>query len=111
MKKSENLYHALARDGYSANIQLILDSNTDVTKGISIISSYLAKGLEFDAVIIPNGNKHNYDINEIDAKLLYISINSSTPCTRYISHHTISPLLEGNEGIEKLEEQSSMGIL
>lgn len=110
-ERSENLYQALVREGYSDNIQIILNSNTEIRKEINIIPSYLVKGLEFDAVIIPNGNKNNYDVNELDAKLLYISITRALHALDIFFYHTISPLLEGNEGIKKHEEQSSMGIL
>lgn len=54
----------------------IFDKNsTEFISGIIVITSYLAKGLEFDAVIIPNVDCNNYSTS-IDKQVLYIS------CTR-----------------------------
>ncbi|MFZ5642859.1 MAG: HelD family protein [Bacillota bacterium] len=46
-----------------------------VKKGVLVIPSYLAKGLEFDAVIVYGGDRRNYS-GPLDKKLLYIA------CTR-----------------------------
>ena len=53
---------------------LISDKATEYKGGISIIPSYLSKGLEFDSVILSDVSKDNYGNNELDAKLLYIAI-------------------------------------
>lgn len=43
--------------------------------GISILTSYLAKGLEFDAVIINNASEEKYNSNsKIDMHLLYVAM-------------------------------------
>ena len=47
--------------------------NTKYDGGICFVSSYLAKGLEFDAVIIYNVEQ--YDVkSELDMKLLYVAM-------------------------------------
>lgn len=56
------------------NIQIISENVKDYKGGIVIIPSYLSKGLEFDSVIITNANNEMYLNNEVDAKLLYISM-------------------------------------
>ncbi|MGE6630060.1 RNA polymerase recycling motor HelD [Bacillus sp. NPDC077027] len=56
-------------------LKLIHDETTPFETGVCVIPIYLAKGIEFDAVIIANGSRELY-INEHDRKLLY------TACTR-----------------------------
>ena len=56
-------------------IKNIIDSETEYKGGICTITGYLAKGLEFDAVIIPDASEGKYDSNrEIDMKLLYVAM-------------------------------------
>ena len=42
--------------------------------GISIVPSYLAKGLEFDSVILFNVSDEKYTETSLDIKLLYVAI-------------------------------------
>lgn len=61
----------------SDNIKInnITDSDTKYNGGICTITSYLAKGLEFDGVIITNASEEKYNSNKgIDMKLLYVSM-------------------------------------
>lgn len=55
------------------NVNLIHQKTTEFQKGITIIPSYLAKGIEFDAVVIPDGEQYK---KERDRFLFY------TVCTR-----------------------------
>lgn len=57
------------------NIKLINNSESIIEKGVLAIPSYLAKGLEFDAVIVYGADRGNYS-SSYDKKLLYIA------CTR-----------------------------
>lgn len=51
----------------------ISSKNTEYDGGVCLVSSYLAKGLEFDAVLILDVEK--YDVNkELDMKLLYVAM-------------------------------------
>lgn len=59
----------------SLDVKLIDNDTLEIEKGTLIIPSYMAKGLEFDAVIILNTKIKNHDI-EFDKRLLYIA------CTR-----------------------------
>ncbi len=53
----------------------ITDSTTKYNGGICTITSYLAKGLEFDGVIVSNASENEYNSNrEIDMKLLYVAM-------------------------------------
>ena len=53
----------------------ITDSDTQYYGGICTITSYLAKGLEFDGVIVANASEKEYRSDkDIDMKLLYVSM-------------------------------------
>ena len=54
------------------DISLINSSNFCYNGSVSVLPSYLSKGLEFDAVIINGKNSFNVD-NVLDMKLLYVS--------------------------------------
>ena len=63
----------------SVQITLIKPRNGEVIKGALVLPSYMAKGLEFDVVIVYNVNKENYS-SDFDKQLLYIA------CTRALHH-------------------------
>lgn len=68
---SKFIYNKLKENDCSINI---IDSDDSEFKlGINVISSYLAKGLEFDGVIVVDGENYLYDL---DKNLFY------TVCTR-----------------------------
>lgn len=57
------------------DIKNITLNDTEYNGEICIITSYLAKGLEFDGVIISNSGEEEYDSNKmIDMKLLYVAM-------------------------------------
>ena len=49
-----------------------VDDDLQFASSVCVLPSYLAKGLEFDAVIIPD--VQDYDDNKTDMKLLYVSM-------------------------------------
>lgn len=59
---------------YRKDIKLIKSKDSEYHAGISIVPSYLAKGLEFDSVILFNVNNKKYQNNVLDIKLLYVAI-------------------------------------
>lgn len=59
---------------YNKDVKLIQSKDSEYHAGISIVPSYLAKGLEFDSVILFNVNNENYQNNVLDIKLLYVAI-------------------------------------
>lgn len=69
--KAEQVYYKL-KELYS-DINLIIDEKSELKTGINVISSYLAKGLEFDGVIVYDGESY---LDKEDANLFY------TVCTR-----------------------------
>ncbi|MCX8129586.1 MAG: AAA family ATPase [Clostridia bacterium] len=53
---------------------IITGKEKEYKGGIVIVPSYLAKGLEFDAVIIANAAKEIYPETDLDIKLLYVAM-------------------------------------
>lgn len=71
-EESERAFHILQQ---TLQVRLIKKETSSFDTGILIIPSYLAKGVEFDAVIIYNASKKQYG-RESERKLFY------TACTR-----------------------------
>ncbi|MCL4515431.1 MAG: AAA family ATPase [Firmicutes bacterium] len=90
MDECEALYTLLRpSDPITRPIQLITEKVTDRKESLVIIPGYLAKGLEFDAVIIANAAAGVYGSQEWDVKLLYVA------CTRAM--HRLIILCAGAE--------------
>lgn len=69
-------------------IKLIIEGDEKIEKGIMIIPSYMAKGLEFDTVLVYDVSSDNY-YDELDKRLLYIA------CTRAL--HKLTLFYTGNK--------------
>ena len=71
-KEATKQWKELKKSGI--DIRKISYKDTTYDGGLCIMPSYLSKGLEFDAVIISDGNQKTYDENSItDMKLLYVA--------------------------------------
>jgi DNA helicase-2/ATP-dependent DNA helicase PcrA len=87
----EEIHKFLSQSGVIAN--LIDADQQEYHGGVSIVPIYLAKGMEFDAVILTDVDENHYPDDAFHAKLLYVG------CTRalhhlYIMHDlTLSPLV------------------
>ncbi|OPJ57606.1 HelD family protein [Clostridium oryzae] len=57
------------------SVKILDKSEDEIKKGVLVVPSYLAKGLEFDAVIVYNASNRKYK-SEIDRRLFYVA------CTR-----------------------------
>lgn len=75
-EESRSAYDAL---GNIEGIKLVKSNSTEYEQGVVVIPAYLAKGIEFDAVIIYNASADVYDNNSL-RKLFY------TACTRAMHH-------------------------
>ncbi len=93
MKECGLIYKKLR--GFMADINLISDKDTKYCAGISVLPSYLSKGLEFDAVFITNANRDLYKKNSLDIKLLYVSV------TRAMSKLNVFYIGEMSEVLEE----------
>lgn len=81
-KSAVHAQEVFKRLKYSVKKTLVNSTEGRIEKGIVIIPSYLAKGLEFDAVLVYDVSKENYS-SRLDRKLLYIS------CTRALHRLTL----------------------
>ncbi len=62
-------------DKINVSYNYVTSSDVEYNGGISLLTSYLAKGLEFDAVIINNASNKNYDpFSSVDMHLLYVAM-------------------------------------
>lgn len=61
--------------GLEQRVNVITDKETRYEGGVSVVSVYFAKGMEFDAVIIINPTEQKFDSqNAVDVKLLYVAM-------------------------------------
>ncbi|MDR2037335.1 MAG: AAA family ATPase [Bacteroidales bacterium] len=58
---------------YTDDVYFLSNQSSAFVKGIIITSAHMAKGLEFDEVIIPQVNDRNYH-TEIDRSMLYVAV-------------------------------------
>lgn len=79
---------------YNKNVKLIQSKDSEYHAGISIVPSYLAKGLEFDSVILFNVNNEKYQENVLDIKLLYVAITRAMSKLDIFFTDEISKILE-----------------
>lgn len=76
------------------DFKLIRGKDSEYNSGISILPSYLAKGLEFDCVFIANANKEKYTQSSLDIKLLYVTITRAMSKLEIIYTNEITNLIE-----------------
>ncbi|WP_188456762.1 RNA polymerase recycling motor HelD [Virgibacillus oceani] len=79
LQESEQMYHLL-RDKVS--VKQMNEETYSFEKGLLVLPVYLAKGIEFDAVLIPNASRQHY-AREADRTLFY------TACTRAMHELTM----------------------
>ena len=84
---AKKFYDLLSR---KHQVHLISQHSTRFTNGVSITSIRMAKGLEFDEVIVPDVDNRNYD-SDYDRNLLYIA------CTRAM--HKLTLLYAGSPSL------------
>lgn len=58
---------------YTNNLYFLSSQSTTFVQGIVITSAHIAKGLEFDEVIVPQANHQNYH-SAIDQSMLYVAV-------------------------------------
>ncbi len=73
--KTESQAKELAKKlkAYTDDIHFLSSQSSAFTRGVIITSAHIAKGLEFDEVIIPHVNDENYG-SEIDKSMLYVAV-------------------------------------
>ncbi|MFD0679788.1 MULTISPECIES: HelD family protein [unclassified Paenibacillus] len=94
--RCEALYKQLSSQGMQVN--LIAAGQQHYKGGISIVPAFMAKGLEFDAVIVADVDANNYTATEQDAKLLYVGCTRALHSLQLWYDDTPSPLIASIEG-------------
>jgi DNA helicase II / ATP-dependent DNA helicase PcrA len=79
LEQAKFVYAALKAHG----VHLLTPESTSFKEGILITTAHLAKGLEFDEVIVPFASAHNY-ATDVDRGMLYIA------CTRAMHKLTLT---------------------
>lgn len=90
LAESERLTDALQARG--EHVTLIRTENQRLAPGIIVVPSFLAKGLEFDAVIVWNADADNYQ-REDERQLLYTICSRAMHELTVIAIGELSPLL------------------
>ncbi|MBD2844811.1 UvrD-helicase domain-containing protein [Paenibacillus sp. IB182496] len=80
-ERCEALHRELAAAGVET--RLLSEEQSAYAGGVSVVPAQLAKGLEFDAVLLPDADAVSYARTPRDAKLLYVA------CTRALHRLTL----------------------
>lgn len=80
------------------DLTLVIDEDDAFHQGIVVIPSYLAKGLEFDAVLVINADAINYSSEE-ERHILY------TICTRTLHHLSLFYFNNPSPFISRMDEK------
>ncbi|MFD2718598.1 HelD family protein [Hymenobacter monticola] len=78
-KQAEQVQQALEGQG----VQLLTEDSTHFKEGVILTTAHLAKGLEFDEVIVPFVSARNFK-TEVDKSMLYVA------CTRAMHRLTLT---------------------
>ncbi|GGF21742.1 HelD family protein [Hymenobacter cavernae] len=78
-RQADAMYQALQAPG----VQLLTAESTTFKEGVVITTAHLAKGLEFDEVLVPFASARNYQ-TEVDKRMLYVA------CTRAMHQLTLT---------------------
>ncbi|WP_410982812.1 HelD family protein [Bacillus cereus] len=88
-----DIYEKLTAAGITVNV--IEANQSKYEGGISVVPVYLAKGLEFDAVLLIDVDAMHYKGTKHDAKLLYVGCTRSLHELRIFYSGEASPLIQG----------------
>ncbi|AQQ63433.1 MULTISPECIES: HelD family protein [Bacillus] len=88
-----DIYVKLTNAGLTVNV--IEANQSKYEGGISVIPVYLAKGLEFDAVLLIDVDEEHYKNTKHDAKLLYVGCTRSLHDLWIFHSGEASPLIKG----------------
>ncbi|MCC3155488.1 3'-5' exonuclease [Hymenobacter sp. BT770] len=79
LRQARQAHEALKAPG----VYLLTEESTTFKEGVVITTAHLAKGLEFDEVIVPFASAHTYK-TEVDKSMLYVA------CTRAMHQLTLT---------------------
>ncbi len=84
------------------DIRLIDGKDDDYGGGIVLVPAYLAKGLEFDCVIIADAGTETYSGSETDIKLLYIAMTRALHELTVFAKWELCDMLKENANSESI---------
>jgi len=87
-QQAEHVFHEVKAHG----IHLLSADSTTFKEGVIITTAHLAKGLEFDEVIVPFVSARNYH-TEMDKRMLYIACTRAMHLLTLTYAHEPSPFL------------------
>lgn len=91
-KTQKNAHSLFERLKDKIDLQLITEESTAALQGVFIIPVYMSKGLEFDTVLVCDGDSDQYSSQD-DKKLLYIACTRALHRLNLFSAGEVSPLL------------------
>jgi DNA helicase-2/ATP-dependent DNA helicase PcrA len=92
LAECEELYSELSGVMDDEKITLVDENRVEYPAGILVLPVYLAKGLEFDAVVLPEVNDVVY-AEEFQRRLLYVACSRALHALRLLYTGNVSPLL------------------
>ncbi|MCS7461060.1 AAA family ATPase [Paenibacillus doosanensis] len=95
-ERCEQLHRSLTAEGMQ--VHLIGAGQQHYEGGLSIVPTFMAKGLEFDAVIIVDADPDHYSAMPQDAKLLYVGCTRALHSLQLWYDGTPSPLIASIQG-------------
>ena len=87
--KGEQLYKII---GKQIAAQMLDETQNQYTGGLCIVSVAMAKGLEFDGVIVIDGDGENYPLHPFYGKLLYVACTRPLHGLAIVHEKPLSPL-------------------
>ncbi len=90
LEEAEHVYDLMQAAGQA--VTLIRSENQRLAAGVIVVPSYLAKGLEFDAVVLWQANKHFFH-EEDERELLYTIASRAMHRLTILATPELSPLL------------------
>jgi len=92
------IYTALKQGNFGIEpVHLITSETLSYQGGISILPVTLAKGLEFDGVILCNASDREFRDNNFDHKLLYVALSRALYYLHILYRGNLTPLLQSQK--------------
>lgn len=88
-----SLYNSLKKSLPNEPLQMISSDQNEFRTGVLVVPVVLAKGLEFDGVIVADASQEQFQLTAMDRKLLYVALSRALYRVQVFYIGTISPLL------------------
>lgn len=92
VSKCQAIYHDLTESNPDLDISLLVQENALFKPGVIVVPVFLAKGLEFDAVILPEVDSKTYG-QEYQRRLLYVACSRALHDLRLVYSGELSPFI------------------